>query len=108
MPIFAMCTLKLLVTVINAIDHIRRDCLWRSNSETAHQNPLVAWDKMCCPRNRGGLGVLNLKIQNTALLFEYIHKFYGKEDIPWVNLIWTTHYSRGRVPHGSPETGSFW
>lgn len=31
MPIFAMCTLKLLVMVINAIDHVRRDCLWLSS-----------------------------------------------------------------------------
>jgi hypothetical protein len=54
------------------------------------------------------LGVLNLKIQNTTLLLKYIHKFYGREDIPWANLIWTTHYYGGRVPHGSPETCSFW
>jgi hypothetical protein len=103
-----MCTLNLPVTVMNAIDLIRRDCLWSGNSENAHQNPLIAWDKVTCPRNRGGLGALNFKIQNTTLLLKFIHKIYGREDIPWVNLIWTTHYYGGKVPHGSPKTGSFW
>jgi hypothetical protein len=56
MPIFAMCTLKIPVTVINAIDRIRRGCLWRGSSENVHRNPLVAWDKVCCPRNRGAWG----------------------------------------------------
>ena len=27
--------------------------------------------------------------------------------MPWVNLIWTTHY-QGKVPHASREVGSFW
>lgn len=45
MPIFAMCTLKLLYSVINTIDHIRRDCLCRGNNESAHRNPLIAWER---------------------------------------------------------------
>jgi hypothetical protein len=98
MAIFAMCTLKIPVTVINVIDCIRRDCLWRGSNENAHRNPLVVWDKVCCPRNRGGLGVLNVKIHNTTLLLKFIHKFYDREDIPWLNLIWATHYSGARSP----------
>jgi hypothetical protein len=108
MPIFSMCTLKILVTIINAIDRIRRDYLWCGSDENAHRNPQVAWDKVCRPKNKGGLGVLNLKIHNTTLLFKFIHKFYDREYIPWVNLIWANHYSGGKIPHAYPKTGSFW
>lgn len=35
-----------------------------------------------------GLGVLNLRTQNEALLLKNLHKFSNREDIPWVHLIW--------------------
>jgi hypothetical protein len=44
---------------------------------------------------------------NEALLIKHFHKFYNKEDVPWVQLIWNTHYSDGEIPHVS-EKESFW
>jgi hypothetical protein len=37
----------------------------------------------CRPKQKGGLGILNLKIQNEGLLLKYLHKFYNKVDTPW-------------------------
>jgi hypothetical protein len=62
---------------------------------------------VCRPKKKGGLGVLNLKIQNQGLLLKYLHKFYNKVDTPWVHLIWNTYY-RGHIPHALPPCGSFW
>lgn len=62
---------------------------------------------VCRPKNKGGLGILNLRIQNEALLLKHISKFYNKVDIPWVNLIWDTYY-HDRVPHAIVLCGSFW
>jgi len=59
------------------------------------------------PKNKGGLGVINLRIQNGALLLKQLHKFYTKQDIPWVNLFWQTYYQQ-KVPHAAREVGSFW
>jgi hypothetical protein len=39
---------------------------------------------------------------------KHLHKFYGRIETPWVDLIWKTHYISGRVPHYSPDKGSFW
>jgi hypothetical protein len=52
--------------------------------------------------------VINLKSQNKALLIKHLDKFYNKKDIPWVNLIWNSHYSNGEILHASKENGSFW
>jgi hypothetical protein len=43
---------------------------WRKkNSDVqARGNALVSWNKICRPKDQGGLGVLNLEIQNRALL----------------------------------------
>uniref|UniRef100_A0A0A9B1V0 Reverse transcriptase zinc-binding domain-containing protein n=1 Tax=Arundo donax TaxID=35708 RepID=A0A0A9B1V0_ARUDO len=68
---------------------------------------MIAWDKVTQPKNKGGLGVINLILQNDALFMKHLHKFYSKHDLPWVKLIWSTYY-RNKVPHGSKEVGSFW
>jgi hypothetical protein len=70
-------------------------------------NPLASWDMVCQPKKKGGLGILNLKIQNHGLLLKYLHKFYNREDTPWVDLIWSTYYTE-KVPHAVPLCGSFW
>jgi hypothetical protein len=59
------------------------------------------------PKNEGGLGVLDLKTQNEALLLKNLHKFFNKEDVPWVKLVWEKHYTNGRLPNHTKK-GSFW
>ena len=78
-----------------------------SSDVNAKKKPLIACSKVTTPKENGGLGVINLKVQNQALLMKYLHKFYNKADIPWVQLIWNTHYSNGQIPHASREKGSF-
>jgi hypothetical protein len=33
--------------------------------------------------------------------------FFSKDNLPWVNLIWSQYYSNGWVP-GNAKKGSFW
>jgi hypothetical protein len=62
---------------------------------------------MVCRDKEGGLGVLNLRTQNEALLLKYLHKFLDREDLPWINLIWEKYYHNGRLP-AVGKVGSFW
>jgi len=55
----------------------------------------------------GGLGVINLSLQNDALLIKQLDKFYRKENIQWIKLIWQKYYV-DIVPHLAREKGSFW
>jgi hypothetical protein len=50
--------------------------------------------------------VINLKVQNDAVILNFFDKFYNKKDILWVSLIWSTYYSE-KVPHAAREVGSF-
>lgn len=59
------------------------------------------------PKDKGGLGIINLRLQNDALLMKHLSKFYNKADIPWVHLVWSRYYDN-RVPHAAREMGSFW
>jgi hypothetical protein len=67
----------------------------------------VAWSLAQRPKKKGGLGIKNLYLQNDALLMKQLHKFYSKEDTPWVQQVWFKYYAN-RVPHSHRVVGSFW
>jgi hypothetical protein len=104
---YAMCSIKLPVGVIENIDGIKKQCLWRGNNPEKKGGNLAAWHLVQKPKKKGGLGILNLRLQNEALLLKQLGKFYNRFDTPWVNLIWNRYYQH-KVPHASSEVGSFW
>ena len=107
LPMYFMCTFSLHKTVIKQIDKYRKHCIWRGANINAKTPPKAAWDLVCLPKDEGGLGVLNLRTQNDALLLKHLHKFFNREDIPWVHLVWEKYYSNGSLP-SSQKKGSFW
>lgn len=58
-------------------------------------------------KDEGDFGIMNLSVQNEALLLKHAKKFLNKVDIPWVHLIWNTYY-HNTVPQGTTLCGSFW
>jgi hypothetical protein len=104
---YASCVIKLPKGVIDNIDRARKQCLWRGNSAQQKGGNLVAWPVVMQPKEKGGLGVLNLQLHNDALLLKSLDKFYNKREIPWVQLVWWKYY-QGKVPHAAREVGSFW
>jgi hypothetical protein len=65
------------------------------------------WKLVTFPKAKGGLGVIRLRTHNEALLMKHLHKFYSRNDMPWVHLIWEKYYRNGKVP-GHTIKGSFW
>jgi len=106
MPIYYLCSLHIPAGIIKQLERIQRQCLWRKYGHDSGKS-LAAWDLVCRPKNKGGLGILNLQLQNQVLLMKHLNKFYNKEDVPWVSLVWNTYYHE-RVPHATELCGSFW
>lgn len=104
---FHMATVKLPKGVIDQIDKYRKHCLWRGSDLTSRKPSKAAWPLVCLPKQQGGLGVININTQNEALLLKSLHKFFSKEDLSWVHLLWDNYYSRGSLP-GQHRKGSFW
>ena len=105
LPIYHLCSLAIPQGILRQIERIQRQCLWRGNSDSKRKS-LAAWDLVCRPKAKGGMGIMNLQLQNKALLLKNLHKFYNKADITWVSLIWNTYYN-GNVPHATLVCGSF-
>ena len=109
LPTFAMCTFPLPKTMIKQIDKFRKHCLWRGSDLSRKKPSKAAWLLVYAPKPDGGLGVINLAVQNESLLLKHLHKFYNKVDIPWVQLVWGHCYSQGKLPYqGRRIRGSFW
>ena len=107
LPMFFMSTFRLHNSVIKQVDLYRKHSLWRGADLHDKTPPKAAWELVCLPKSEGGLGVLNLQTQNEALLLKYLHKFFNRQDIPWVNLIWEKHYANGSLLASSSLKGSF-
>jgi hypothetical protein len=43
---------------------------------------LEAWETTCKPKYEGGLGIINMKTQNSVLLIKFLDKFYNHAGIP--------------------------
>ena len=103
-----MCSLKVPITIMVHFEKGGRQLLWNRKDNNKHGKCLASWDMVCKPKDKGGLGVLNLRLQNKALLMKNIHKFYNHMDLPWVDLIWNAHYSNDSIPHATNPKGSLW
>lgn len=108
MPNFYLCTLKFPAWFIKQIDSYKKHCLWDKGDINRKGGCLVAWENACKSKEQGGLGIIDIKTQNTSLLMKFLHKFYNHEDIPWVTLTWQCLYTNLTVPQIKRPVGSFW
>lgn len=98
LPTFYMCSLQISPGVIEQIDKYRKACLWSAGDINIKGKCLAAWDLACKTKEEGGLGIIDLKSQNTALLLKYMDKFYNHANIPWVQLTWDKLYKNQHTP----------
>jgi hypothetical protein len=86
-------TIKLPKGVVENIDRARKQCLCRGNSIEKKGGNLVVWQIAMKPKEKGGPGIVNLRLQNDALLMKHLNKFYNKANIPCVRLVWNKYYT---------------
>jgi len=67
-PMSFMSTFRLHKTVVKQVDSYRKHSLWRGAHINDKTPSKAAWELVCLLKTEGGLGVLNLKTQNEALL----------------------------------------
>jgi hypothetical protein len=68
---------------------------------------LSCLEKTTIPKSQGGLGIIDLRDQNTSLLLKYLQKNYNRVNLPWVQLSWKAFYTRPIPPHHSKKSCLF-
>jgi mannosylglycoprotein endo-beta-mannosidase len=87
LPTYFMSSFLIPISVITTIDARRRAFFWAAEETCTGAQCLVAWDKLCVPTSRGGLGAKNLKAQNVCLLLKFCFKFLHSQNLPWKQWI---------------------
>jgi hypothetical protein len=63
-PIYTMCSIKMHATNLHSIDMIRKNVLWRGSDLAGKGKHMVAWKKITTPKDKGGLGLQDLRVMN--------------------------------------------
>ena len=78
--------------VVQKIDAVRRNFFWTGTKDTRKVCCLVSWDQVCKSKDQGGLGVINLKNMNSALLCKWLWTMLSDKKVLWKEWILNTCY----------------
>ncbi|XP_019248682.1 PREDICTED: uncharacterized protein LOC109227948 [Nicotiana attenuata] len=81
---------------IQHVEGICRKFLWTGDTSSS-KKALVAWDKLCRPKTKGGLNVTDLNTWNRAALLKHLWNLGKKKDKLWIKWV-HAYYIKGREP----------
>jgi hypothetical protein len=85
LAIFMMSFFEVPKGVLEKIDYFRSRFFWQGDGHKKKYR-LARWDVLCQPKELGGLGILNLEIQNKCLLSKWLYKLLNEEGM-WQSLL---------------------
>ncbi|KAJ1443251.1 Reverse transcriptase zinc-binding domain [Sesbania bispinosa] len=72
--------------IYDEVERICRNFIW--GSSTSQRNcHLIAWDKVCKPKQKGGLGFRSLRVLNEAYLLKLAWSLHSNPDAVWVKIL---------------------
>ncbi|KAL5831677.1 hypothetical protein ACOSQ4_017031 [Xanthoceras sorbifolium] len=110
LPIYTMQTVKLPNEVCSNIDKINRNFIWGHIGERKPIH-LIKWDTVCLPKNKGGLGVKNLKHMNQALLAKSSWRLLHDKEGLWAQILSSKYLKRDSTvinENNFPGSSSTW
>jgi hypothetical protein len=86
LPLYFFSFFKALMCVIKELVSIQRSVLWGGGVDRIKMC-WVSWDRVCQPKEKGGLGIKNLELFNNALLCKWKWRCLYDTFVPWHNLL---------------------
>jgi hypothetical protein len=108
LPMFAMGLFLLQDGVHAKFDSHRARFFWEG-AGTKQKYHLVNWPDVCRPKECGGLGIINSKKMNVALMMKWIWKLLQGENSIWAQIISAKYVEARDIFSGMSHRGSpFW
>ncbi|CAN1163715.1 Putative ribonuclease H protein At1g65750 [Linum perenne] len=109
-PAYAMQTSVLPASTCEAIDKRIRDFVWGSTAD-ARKIPLIAWDRICLPKEQGGLGLRMARELNRAYMTKLAFIFFQQADLLWVKILQNKYFretKEGFRPRNKSSQSPLW
>jgi len=108
LPLFYVSLFCMPMTVMREVKRIQKNFLWDWGSEN-RKIAWVAWDKICQPKDKGGLGVIDIEKFNLALLGKWIWRLKSEERSFWKDILVSKYGGwRGLKSQGQIRKESLW
>lgn len=71
LPLYYFYLFKAPISIINILEKNMSDFLWEHNNSGSKYSHLINWKMVMATKERGGLGVLNLRLMNQAFIAKW-------------------------------------
>ena len=85
-PAYYMQNVTLPIRICSNLDKMNKDFLWGSTNERKKMH-MISWDKVCRPKDLGGLGLYSTRSRNLALLAKLNWRAMEEPDSLWVKTL---------------------
>lgn len=92
-PVYYMSVGVLSHNTIKELNKVIRLFFWGHVGDKK-QMSLIAWEKICQPYEKGGLGIRNLKLFNQSLVLKAVWQVASNCDRLWVQVVRAKYFSR--------------
>lgn len=86
LPTYVMSLFPLPPKVLKKLDKLRRDFLWHGCKEIKGYN-LVKWEITLKSKDKGGMGIRDLRKQNNSLLMKWLWRYNEEGQALWKDVI---------------------
>nr|XP_016479252.1 PREDICTED: uncharacterized protein LOC107800574 [Nicotiana tabacum] len=88
------------------VEGICRKFLWTGDTN-ASKKALVFWEKMCRPKSKGGLNIIDLTTWNRDALLKQLWNACMKKDKLWIRWV-HVYYIKGKIPWQVEAKQALW
>ncbi|CAN1836497.1 Putative ribonuclease H protein At1g65750 [Linum perenne] len=109
-PAYAMQTFVLPANTCEEIDRRIRKFVW-GTTEEERKVSLVSWEKICLPKEKGGLGLKMARQLNRAYLTKLAFIFFKDKEKLWVRVLQHKYFSKndeGLTARNLKSTSPLW
>lgn len=93
-PIYIMGVFKLPESVLEDLTRLTRNFWWGVENRK-RKTHWIAWDKLTCSKDRGGMGFRDMKLFNQALLARQAWRLIEKPDSLCARVLKARYYPNG-------------